>query len=90
MKEKEEKRLLEDKIAQIFSSPTYYAIKKVPVEKVLEQQPSQEGRQKRLIIDVQGRTSEPLCTYHRCDHKFSVHGLGNCKCKHSTNKTLGV
>jgi hypothetical protein len=35
-KEKEERRLLEDKIAEIFSSSTYYAIKKVPVEKVLE------------------------------------------------------
>lgn len=89
-KEKEEKRVFEDKIAQTFSSPTYYAYRKVPVGKVLEQRPSQERRQQRLIIDVYGRTSEPICSYHRCDHKFSTHGLGSCKCKHPTNKTLGT
>lgn len=74
-KEKEEKRLLEDKIAEIFSSPLFYVREKVPIEKVLEQQPSQE-RQQRLIIDVHGRTSEPICSYHGCDHKFSVHSAG--------------
>ena len=50
------------------------------MEKVLKQQPLQESRQQRLIIDVHGRTSEPICSYHGCDHKFSAHGLGNC-CK---------
>jgi hypothetical protein len=38
-------------------------------------------------------SSEPICTYHRCHHKFSLHGLGRsyrCKCKHPMNKTLGV
>jgi hypothetical protein len=85
-KEKEERNLLEGKFAKIFSSPTYYAIKKVPTEKVLEQQPLQESRQQRLVIDVQGRISEPICSYHGCDHKFSVHGLGGCKCKHPSNK----
>jgi hypothetical protein len=89
-KEKEERRLLEDKIAQIFPSPASYAIKKVPMEKVLEQQPLQESRQQRLIIDVQGRISEPICSYHGCDHKFSVHGVGHCKCKHPWNKALGA
>jgi hypothetical protein len=89
-KEKEERRLLDDKFAEIFSSPTCYAIKKVPGEKVLEQQPSQGNGQQRLIIDVHGRTSEPICSYHGCDHKFSVHGLGSCKCKHPSNKALGA
>ena len=89
-KEKEERRLLDDKFADIFSSPTYNAIKKEPVEKVLEQQPSQGNGEQQLIIDVHGRTSEPICNYHGCDHNFSVHGLGRCKCKHPTNKTLGV
>jgi hypothetical protein len=89
-KEKEDGSLLENKTAEIFPPPMYHAIKKVPMENVLEQQPLQEGRQKRLIIDVHGRTSEPICRYHGCGHKFSAHGLGNCKCKHPTNKTLGV
>jgi hypothetical protein len=89
-KEKEERRLLEDKITEIFPSPMYSAIKKVPMEKVLEQQPLQESRQQRLIIDVQGRISEPICSYHGCDHKFSVHGVGQCKCKHPSNKALGA
>jgi hypothetical protein len=89
-KEKEERRLLEDKITEIFPSPMYSAIKKVPMEKVLEQQPLQESRQQRLIIDVQGRISEPICSYHGCDHKFSVHGVGQCKCKHPSNKALGT
>ena len=83
-KEKEERRLLEDKIAGIFPSPMY-SFKKVQIEKVVEQ-----PQQQRLIIDVQGRTSEPICSYHGCDHKFSVHGVGRCRCKHPSNKALGV
>ena len=47
-------------------------------------------RQQRLIVDVYGRTSEPICTYYGCNHKFSIHGLGSCKCKHPGNKTLGI
>ena len=89
-KEEEERNHLQNKIAEIFSSPVYYAIKKVPKEEVLEQQPLQESRQQLLIIDVQGRTSEPICSYHGCDHKFSVHGAGQCKCKHPSNKALGA
>jgi hypothetical protein len=90
-KEEEERNHLQNKIAEIFSSPVYYAIKKVPKEKVIEQQqPLQENRQQQLIIDVQGRTTEPICSYHGCDHKFSVHGVGQCKCKHPSNKALGA
>jgi hypothetical protein len=90
-KEKEERSLLENRITRIFPPPIHHAIKKVPVEDVLEQhQPVQESRQQRLIIDVYGRTSEPICSYHGCDHKFSVHGVGGCKCKHPSNKALGA
>jgi hypothetical protein len=85
-KEKEERRLLEDKISEIFPSSFLYSVKKAPIKKQLL--PEKSKRQ--LIVDVHGRTSEPVCTYHGCDHKFSLHGLGNCKCKHPTNKTLGV
>jgi hypothetical protein len=89
-KEKEEKSLVENKIAEIFPRPMYHAIQKVPMEKLLEQQPLQESRQQRLIIDVQGRIAEPICSYHGCDHKFSVHGVGQCKCTHPSNKALGA
>src|SRR5215208_2952859 len=41
-------------------------------------------------VDVFGEDAEPICTYYRCNHKFSIHGLGSrgCKCKSPTNKTL--
>ncbi len=41
-------------------------------------------------VDVLGRPAEPICTYYRCNHKFSIHGSRSCRCKHPTNKTLGV
>jgi hypothetical protein len=90
MKEKEERRILEYKITGIFSSPANVAYRKVLIEKILEQQPSQETRQQRLIIDVHGTTSEPICRYHGRDHKFSAHGAGRCKCEHPSNMQLGV
>jgi hypothetical protein len=45
-----------------------------------------------IIVDVFGQNSEPICTYYRCRHKFSLHGLGSsrCRCKHPMNRTLGV
>jgi hypothetical protein len=41
-------------------------------------------------LDVLGRQSEPICTYYRCHHKFSLHGSSRCRCKHPNNKALGV
>lgn len=43
-------------------------------------------------MDVFGQQAEPICTYYRCNHTFSAHGLGTrgCKCKHPTNETLGI
>ena len=41
-------------------------------------------------LDVLGRQSEPICTYYRCHHKFSLHGSSTCRCKHPNNKALGV
>jgi hypothetical protein len=83
MKEKEES--LNIRLPRYFLRPPTS-----PIEKILEQQPSQEMRQQRLIIDVHGTTSEPICRYHGRDHKFSAHGAGRCKCKHPSNKQLGV
>jgi len=46
----------------------------------------------RLLVDVFGQKTEPICSYYRCRHKFSLHGLSKhgCRCKHPMNKTLGV
>jgi hypothetical protein len=46
----------------------------------------------KLLVDVFGQKTEPICSYYRCRHKFSVHGLSKhgCRCKHPMNKTLGV
>ena len=50
----------------------------------------EKGLEKWGTVDVLGRPAEPICTYYRCNHKFSVHGSRSCRCKHPTNKTLGV
>ena len=41
-------------------------------------------------LDALGQPAEPICTYYRCHHKFSLHGSRSCRCKHPTNKTLGI
>lgn len=91
-KEKEEKKVLNNRISEIFPSSLILTRKNRLIEKEVEQQQSlsEQRHQQQLIVDVYGRASEPICTYHRCSHKFSVHGLGNCKCRHPTNKILGV
>jgi hypothetical protein len=49
-----------------------------------------KGLEKWGTVDVLGHPAEPICTYYRCNHKFSIHGSRSCRCKHPTNKTLGV
>jgi hypothetical protein len=41
---------------------------------ITEQQ--QEQQEQTKIIDVFGHKTEPICNYHTCHHKFSLHGLG--------------
>ena len=41
-------------------------------------------------LDALGQPAEPICRYYRCHHKFSLHGSRSCRCKHPTNKTLGI
>jgi hypothetical protein len=41
-------------------------------------------------IDVLGNPAEPICTYYRCHHRFSLHGSTRCRCKHPNNKALGL
>jgi hypothetical protein len=49
-----------------------------------------KGLEKWGTVDVLGQPAEPICTYYRCNHKFSIHGSRSCRCKHPTNKTLGL
>jgi hypothetical protein len=41
-------------------------------------------------LDVLGQLAEPICNYYGCHHKFSLHGSRRCRCKHPTNKALGI
>jgi hypothetical protein len=41
-------------------------------------------------LDVLGQPTEPICNYYGCHHKFSLHGSRKCRCKHPTNKALGI
>lgn len=42
------------------------------------------------VLNVLGQQDEPICTYYRCHHKFSLHGTRSCRCKHPMNKILGI
>jgi hypothetical protein len=63
---------------------------------IIEQPPSpshQRPRQQTKVIDVYGRETEPICSYRKCHHKFSVHGHDNnhnCKCRHAVNYATGI
>jgi hypothetical protein len=92
-KEKEEKRLLDSTLNEIFPLSPSSTMKNALIVKEVKESPlSPQQYQQQLIVDVHDRTSEPICTYYRCNHKFSIHGQGNytCKCKHPTNKAHGV
>jgi hypothetical protein len=92
-KEKLEKVRLEP---SVMSKHTF--LEKYPQHEIREQSRRQQlisrNRQEEQtkIIDVYGQEVEPICNYHRCHHKFSLHGLGTpiCKCYHPQNDTTGV
>ena len=87
-KEEAEKSLFISKLDEIFSDSLLSLKISGSIRKHVEQASS--IRQRQSIVDVYGRISEPICNYHGCDHKFSDHGLGSCKCRHPSNKTLGI
>ena len=69
-----------------------------PATILIEQSSSQRHQQQQQrkhqtkVIDVYGQQTEPICSYRRCHHKFSVHRYGNhnCKCRHPLNYATGV
>lgn len=70
-------------------------LEKYPPATILIEQSSSQQQQRKYqtkVIDVYGQQTEPICSYRRCHHKFSVHGYGNhnCKCRHPLNYATGV
>jgi hypothetical protein len=73
--------------------------KKYPQPAVIEQShrqqlisKQQQQQQQTKVIDVYGQQTEPICNYHTCNHKFSLHGFSTriCKCNHPQNDTTGL
>jgi hypothetical protein len=79
-------RFIEFSLLYCYSSSSTPSTTNESTDKEIQQ------KQPQLIIDVFGQETEPICTYHRCRHKFSLHGLSGhgCRCKHPMNKTLGI
>jgi hypothetical protein len=49
-----------------------------------------QGLGKWRTLDVLGQPAEPICTYYRCNHKFSLHGSKRCRCNNPMNKASGI
>jgi hypothetical protein len=81
----------------VMSNPTF--LEKHPQHTIIEQShlqqiitEQQQQKRKTKVIDVYGQQTEPICSYHTCHHKFSLHGHNAriCKCSHPQNDTTGV
>jgi hypothetical protein len=76
----------------------YFSLPKAIKDDDSQKAPSQQDRAKDLdqqlerwgTLDVLGQPAEPICTYHGCHHKFSLHGSRLCRCTHPTNNALGI
>jgi hypothetical protein len=68
--------------------------KKCPQSTIIpiKQQGQQSEQQQLKVIDVFGIEIEPICNYHTCHHKFSLHGDSTrvCKCHHAQNYAIGI
>src|SRR5919198_2789134 len=65
-KEEAEKRILDSTLNEIFSLSPYSTRKNTLIVKdAKESSLSPQQHQQQLIVDVHGRTSEPICTYYR-------------------------
>ena len=48
-------------------------------------------REKGSDAEVDARKQiEPICNYHTCLHKFSLHNTHRCKCHHALNYAAGI
>jgi hypothetical protein len=61
------------------------------IEEQSRRPPARQQQQLTMIVDVFGRETEPICNYHTCHNKFSLHGSTRvCKCSHPQNYTIGI
>jgi hypothetical protein len=82
----------------VMPNPTF--LEKYPQPAIIEQshlqqiitEQQQQQKLKTKVTDVFGQQTEPICNYHTCHHKFSLHGLSThiCKCHHPLNCATGV
>jgi hypothetical protein len=61
-----------------------------PKPRLQQDEVNDQGLEKWSSLDVLGQPAEPICNYYGCHHKFSLHGSRICRCKHPTNKALGI
>jgi hypothetical protein len=91
-KEQVEKIELRDNLKDFYASLSKSSNKDNEKQKIQHEATMDSGQ--RLegwgMLNVLGQAAEPICTYYRCHHKFSLHGSQKCRCKHPTNKTLGI
>jgi hypothetical protein len=61
----------------------------IPIKQTSQQS---EQQHKLKVIDVFGIEIEPICNYHTCHHKFSLHDHKTrvCKCLHAQNYAIGI
>jgi hypothetical protein len=72
-------------------------LEKYPQPEIIEQSQQlitrqQQHQQQTMVTDVYGQQTEPICNYHTCHHKFSLHGhrMHVCKCSHPLNYVIGI
>ncbi len=91
-KEQVEKIELRNNLKDFYASLSKASSNKNQEERSSQAPKDEVMKEKWGTVDVFGQQAEPICTYYRCNHKFSAHGSDShgCKCKHPTNKTLGI
>ena len=91
-KEKLEKARFESSIMTSSAFGNYSQSTLVGIRQSHHHRLHQQQQQQTKIIDIFAQKTEPICNYHTCHHKFSLHGLGTrvCKCNHPQNHTTGV
>jgi hypothetical protein len=91
-REQVEKIELRDNLKDFYASLSKSSNKDNEKQKIQQEATKGSGQplERWGTLDVLGNPAEPICTYYRCHHKFSLHGSRSCRCKHPTNKTLGI
>jgi hypothetical protein len=87
-KEKTERDLVEP-----LATPDSTFLEKYPLQAAAIIEEEEQSQQEQIkVIYVFGQKTEPICNYHACHHKFSIHSHSShvCKCHHPFNYVTGV